>query len=214
MSLGGLWQVSCDCVIGTSAFMSPQQNTTKRQRKESGMEANLTIATRQKRTTPTLRLLKKERWMLMLVRMWEKQKITPQTQIQQQQTQGSGQRQETADTTQIACVNKETANLNNPNNLTETDELAICYLSNWQFQPRVEALSLWQGAKTPFHWRVLYCTAVLSFFISTLLYRAPNIELKPLPVTRNVKKKYFKKKICAKTPSIDEYFTTPLCRDL
>jgi hypothetical protein len=45
---------------GTSASMS-QQNTTKRHRKESGVEANLIIATKHKRTTPTFFLLTKGR---------------------------------------------------------------------------------------------------------------------------------------------------------
>jgi hypothetical protein len=101
-------------VIVTSApntnmpTLMAQQNTTKKHRNESDIEANLIIAKKHKKITSTVFLLTRESCMLMFVRMGEKQKAnTPQTQTQQQQTQRSGQQQ---DATQVLakrqrCVN-------------------------------------------------------------------------------------------------------------
>ena len=106
-------QVSCDCNIGTSAFMS-QQNTTKDQeapkRKRHGSKLDYSHKTQKNNTD----LVFVEKWKMNADACADVRntKITPQTQTQQQQTQGSGQRQETADTAQVICVNKETANLN------------------------------------------------------------------------------------------------------
>ena len=87
-----------------------QQNTTKKHRNESDIEANLIIAKKHKQITSTVFLLTRESCMLMFVRMGEKQKAnTPQTQTQQQQTQRSGQQQ---DATQVKFASKETCILN------------------------------------------------------------------------------------------------------
>ena len=103
-------------VIVTSApntnmpTLMAQQNTTKKHRNESDIEANLIIAKKHKKITSTVFLLTRESCMLMFVRMGEKQKAnTPQTQTQQQQTQRSGQQQ---DATQVKFASKETCILN------------------------------------------------------------------------------------------------------